>query len=248
MNNASLASIALTITVAASAAAANPRTTTVDFSNGTEGWATGYDHVGRQGSWIAQTPGAHGAVYRTRIADTFGLTWGTDSNAAFLGDYTSSQSVSLGLDVKTTSISFGGTPVSRDLIVELRDYDNTTGGAPWTSVWYQLGTLESKRGWQHLSVTIADTLATALPAGWQGYGPDDSSQLPPGVSFSDILKNVDQIVFTTYVPGYFYGFTDFNVAVDNISITAAPVPEPATVALQLGGLAMLGWFLRRRQR
>ena len=30
---------------------------------------------------------------------------------------------------------------SRDFVIELRDFDNPSGGYPWTSVWYNLGTL-----------------------------------------------------------------------------------------------------------
>jgi hypothetical protein len=53
-------------------------------------------------------------------------------------------------------------------------------------------------------------------------------------------------VFTTYVPGYMYGFTDFDVAVDNISVSA--VPEPSTYAMMFGGLGLVGWMKRRKSR
>ena len=74
--------------------------------------------------------------------------------------------------------------------------------------------------------------------------------LPEGVTFADILKGVDQIAITTLVPGFFYGFTDFNIAVDNISITpgaAAPVPEPSVLALLAAGGAILLGLARRRR-
>ena len=33
-----------------------------------------------------------------------------------------------------------------------------------------------------------------------------------------MLRNVDEVAFTTFVPGYFYGFTNFDIQVDNIHI------------------------------
>jgi hypothetical protein len=96
-------------------------------------------------------------------------------------------------------------------------------------------------------VTIGDPASTALPAGWGGYGSSDDAggpKLPDGRSFADILSSVDEVVFGTYVPGYMYGFTNFDVAVDNISISA--VPEPSTYAMLLGGLGLIGWVRRRK--
>jgi len=131
--------------------------------------------------------------------------------------------------------------------VELRDYGNTPAGMPYSSVWYNLGTIDATQDWQHLSVTIGDPASTALPAGWGGYGSSDDAggpKLPDGRSFADILSSVDEVVFGTYVPGYMYGFTNFDVAVDNISISA--VPEPSTYAMLLGGLGLIGWVRRRK--
>ena len=102
---------------------------------------------------------------------------------------------------------------------------------------------ESKR------VTIADTHAAALPAGWGGYGAETEFGepiLPAGTTFADVLRGVDEITFTTAVPGWFYGFTYFDVSLDNIGVSA--VPEPATWALQGLGLAALLPLLRRRRR
>jgi hypothetical protein len=43
-----------------------------------------------------------------------------------------------------------------------------------------------------------------------------------------------------------YGGNDF--AVDRLSLTAAPVPEPETYALMLAGLGAVGYVARRRRR
>lgn len=203
------------LSLVSATALAAPSSTTVTFSKGTEGWegvgeAAGY-------SWVASTPGRNGAAYYTNISDIFGLTWRNRSNQAFIGDYGQARSVTIGIDVKVNSILFEGRQVERHLVVELRDYDNPYNGMPYTSVWYDLGPISRKMGnWQHMSVTIPDTRAVALPAGWGGYGNDVS--LPPGRTFANVLASVDEVAFTTYVPGYMYGFTSYDVVVDNISI------------------------------
>ena len=61
-----------------------------------------------------------------------------------------------------------------------------------------------------------------------------------------MLAGVDEVAFTTLVPGYMYGFTYFDVAVDNISIS--PVPEPAQGGMLLAGLAGMAALARRRAR
>lgn len=224
-----------------SAGSVSAQTTVVDFSQGTEGWTT---HVN---SWIDNTVGNGAPAYRTQMVDTFGLTWSNSDNPAFVGAFQPNRSVTIGLDIEALSIQYLGGEVSRNLVVELRDYDNTSGGYPYTSVWFNLGRISAADGLQHLSVTIADTSAAALPTGWGGYGAEDdfgSPLLPGGRTFANVLAGVDEFVFTTYVPGYFYGFTDYDVVVDNLSITA--VPEPSVLALHLAGLALMAGFLRRR--
>jgi hypothetical protein len=231
---------------------ASPGQHQVDFSSGAGGWEgiNPSEPVPGWGTFIDPTLGNGAPALHTRVPDSFMVYW-TNQTAAVTGDYTSVPSVTLGLDVNAISIInlFSGAEVSRDLVVELRDWDNTSGGLPYTSVWFKLGTISAGMGWQNLSVTIADTSASALPTGWQGYGaetPLGDPILPAGTSFADVLRGVDEMVFTTAVPGYFYGFTYFDVALDNIQVTA--VPESGTLALHALGLAVLAGALRRRRR
>ena len=223
--------------------------TVVTFGQGNEGW-TGPQGVG--GATFIDPALGNAAPALHTVFEDFGITFRTTTNAAFVGDYTQSPSVTLGLDVLTQSIQFFGQNVTRRLVVELRDHDNPAEGYPYTSVWATLGTLSSANaGWQHLSVTIADTSATALPTGWGGYGAEDpvtfEPTLPPGRTFASVLAGVDELVFTTLVPGFFYGFTDFDVAIDNVSITA--VPEPASALLLGLGLSFgIGGLLLHRRR
>jgi hypothetical protein len=224
--------------------------TTVNFSNGQAGW-TGPTGIGGT-TFIDNTLGNSAPSLRTQF-NNFGITFATNT-AEFTGDWSTASSVTFSVDVYTSAISFGPTNVTRSLVLELRDFDSATGGYPYSSVWITLGTLSAAataaNGWQRLSVTIADTSSLTLPAGWGGYGdetPLADPILPPGVTFASILRGVDQVALTTLVPGFAYGFADFDVAIDNITITA--VPEPASAALMgLGGLALLGARRLRRQR
>ena len=208
----------LLLSLASATALAGPSSTTVTFSNGLQGWFG--DGEGAGGSWISGTPGKHGAAYYTYIPDTFGLTWSNKSNPAYIGDYGTVRSVTIGVDVNVRSILYLGREVGRNLVVELRDYDNPYNGMPYTAVWYNLGPIK-KGSWKHMSVTIPDTRAAGMPAGWGGVGSGDVS-LPPGRTFADVLAGVDEIAFTTFVPGYMYGYTTYDVAVDNLSITTTP--------------------------
>lgn len=242
------AMMVMLLSLAGGAAMAAPGSSFVDFSNGAQGWEGMQPADGIGGSGIDTGMGNGAPALRT-VMENFGVSFSNASNQSYLGDYGKLGSVTIGIDVLASSIRYFGQEVSRQMVVELRDYGNTPQGMPYTSVWFDLGMIDYTKGWQHLSVTIGDTTASALPTGWGGYGSSDDAagpQLPAGRSFADVLSSVDELVFTTYVPGYMYGFTDYDVAVDNISVSA--VPEPSTYAMMLGGVGMIGWVARRKAK
>lgn len=240
----------LALSVATGMAHAGPAKSFVDFSNGAQGWEGSQAVNGVGGSWIDTSFGNGAPALRT-VMENFGINFRNRTNQNYLGDYSKLGSVTIGLDVIANSIRSMGEEVPGNLVVELRDYDNTPGDMPFTSVWYNLGAIDFTQGWQHLSVTIEDTAAAALPAGWGGYGSTDDRngpQLPTGRTFADVLASVDELAFSTLVPGTSYLFHQFDVAIDNISVTPAEVPEPSSYALIVGGLGLLGWMTRRRSR
>jgi hypothetical protein len=210
------------------------------FENGTEGWS----NAGRK--TIQQTGNPGGAIDELLI-DVFGADIRTDPNNAMVPDnFTNKGPIRFTVDIDIRSIQFFGQEVERDLVVELRDNTPSSQGAPWVSVWYKLGTLSADRpGWRTYSVDILNPNAAALPAGWGGTGAENpvtfEPELPADRTFADVLASVDEIHFTTFVPGFFFGFTNFDMAVDNVGWTA--VPEPSVALLAGCGLLMA---LRRR--
>lgn len=227
---------------------------TVTFDAGAEGW------IGPQGpggsTGIEPAGGNPGANMHT-VFNNFGITFRNDSNPEFIGDYTATPSVTLEIDVRVQSIAFFGSPVSRPWLVELRDYDDPEPGFPWTSVWFKFADIdESTHGeWTTFSVTIDDTSAAALPPGWGGTGAENEfaePMLPPDRTFTSVLAGVDEIAFTTLEPGFAFGFTDFDLHIDNISISSAgavpTVSQWGLIVLAAGLTAAAAVVMRRRSR
>lgn len=225
---------------AGSALAGDTITTTTDFSNGAEGWVGPNGAAGGPGTSIEPTGGNDGAFMRTVFND-FGVSYRNSTNDAFLGDYTTAESITISMDIQVEFLNFFGQDVSRPWLVELRDVDSAQGGYPYNSVWFLFDNISQANNsdWMTYSVTF-DPNAVELPTGWGGTGAEDPDTfeptLPEGVSFSDILSGVDEMVFTTFQPGFFFGFTDHTIGIDNLSITRT-IPAPSALALiGLGGL------------
>jgi hypothetical protein len=136
--------------------------------------------------------------------------------------------VTVGVDAKADSITFLGSEVSRNVVVEFRSRALGQDGYPWSSAWIVLGTIQADPAWHEYSVTF-DPSSAELPQGWGGYGAEDpvtfEPMLPPGVTFADVMANVDELAFTTFEPGWFYGFTIFDARMDNLRITRGTVDD-----------------------
>lgn len=208
------------------------------FDNGTEGWSvSGRDDI----SLVGGNPGANMDV---ELLDVFGADIRNETNPVFQGDFTDSGPLTFTVDVKVDSIQFFGQEVEREFIVELRDNTPSSAGLPYVSVWASLGTLSSMNtGWQTYSIELLDPNSPTLPAGWGGTGDEDPVTfepiLPADRTFASVLASVDELHFTTFVPGFFFGFTYFDIAVDNVGF----IPEPTSASLLLLGLALA---IRRR--
>lgn len=228
-----------TAAIAAMASAAistSALATVTTFDNGPEGWSI-------QNAVTIENSGGNPGSYLSHFQiDTFGVNISNSTNPAFIGDFSAKgDSVTVSMDLEVTRVwdQFIG-DVSRELVVEFRNYDLAQNGLPYASVWTSVGLMSSGTDWHTVSATIDDTSSTTLPAGWGGYGAEDPNTfepiLPAGVTFADVLSDVDELVFTTFVPGFFFGFTNFDFGVDNMTIT--PTPGAASI-FALAGLAGL---------
>lgn len=235
-----LSTIAL-IAAATGAAHAGITDSVVTFDNGMEGFNVtgGFNDI--------LPAGGNDGAYLNSITESFGVEWHTRSNDAFLGDYTQYDQVTLSIDVQVDSIQFFGQDATRSLAVELRNSRYSAGIFEYGSVFFVLDrniNAVNNSDWMTFSVTF-DPNSTDLPAGWGGYGGSDDADgpvLPDGATFADVVSNVDQFLFSTMVPVERYPFTNFDIAVDNISISTVPAPS----ALALIGLSGLVGTRRRR--
>ena len=196
----------------------------VTFDEGAEGWI---GPAGPGGGTVLEDEGGNPGANLHTVFNDFGITFRNTSNPEFVRDLAVYDEVTLGIDLEVENISFFGTPVTRPWLVEIRDFDNTPPGYPWVSVWYLFDDVGAGE-WTSWEVTITDPSMTELPAGWGGYGAEDPDTfapiLPADRTFSDVLAGADAIVFTTLQPGYFFGFTDFDVRIDNVRIAACNAP------------------------
>ena len=246
-----LAACAAAWAISTSGAAALAATSTITtFAGGdTQGW-TGTGGFGGATA-VDMNDGNPLPSLRTSFPNfaIFGITFANDTNPAFLGDYTHAP-FTISIDAKTRIVGLFN-PGVRDLVLELRDFTNPPPGYDFVSVYYDLGELRDpgaggSGNWEPYTVSVANPTQAALPPGWGGTGDEDpvtfEPRLPPARTFASVLAGVDEIVFTTFKPGFFYIDNYFDVAVDNISVSF--IPEPGA----LGALAGAGLLALRRRR
>lgn len=203
---------------------------TVNFDNGYSGWSI-------SGRTAVDMSGNPDACLGEFLDDVWSMDIRTDEAGAdvdpFLGDLSRYGSLRVSVDVRMDGIfNFFGDRIPRDLIVEFRDFNPEGSDYPWTSVWVNIGSFTGEaEPWRTFSVDIADPTSATLPAGWGGTGAESAlgePMLPVGRTFASVMASVDQVVFTTMVPGFFYAASDFDCRADNIKIE--PIGSTACAA------------------
>jgi hypothetical protein len=125
-------------------------------------------------SFVDATNGVDGgAGYRTQFND-FGINFTNNTNAAFLGDYTQFDEVTILVDLRIDQIGFDGLGITRPFMLELRNSNLGDAGYPYASVFmlFDWFGADSFDGFMNLSATFNPN-ATDLPSGWGGTGSFD---------------------------------------------------------------------------
>ena len=149
---------------------------------------------------------------------------GEPANPAFLGDYSSYQTVTFSFDIKTNSLTdWDGNPMVRSIGIALRDRDIMGPDGP-SGLFIEVGlvSVDQTGEWTTLSVTIDDPTSETLPAGWMGTGGYDPNTyeptLPDGATFASVLASVDEFQITGAVPGFWFSDANFDVLIDNVTV------------------------------
>ncbi|MAJ47889.1 MAG: hypothetical protein CBC35_11580 [Planctomycetes bacterium TMED75] len=197
----------------------------VTFEEGTEGWI---GTSGSTGSTELEESGGNPGHHLHTVFNDFGITFLNTSNPTYIQDLSAHDQVTIEVNLKVEAIDFFGTPATRPWLVEIRDYDGVPPGQAWVSVWY-LFEWVGAGDWRTFEVTISDPSSSELPPGWGGSGAEDpvtyEPMLPANRTFADVLAGADAIAFTTFLPGWAFGFTDFDVRFDNVRFSACSTPE-----------------------
>ena len=199
------------------------------------GYTETWNNEGDLAGWTANTtsstvvnPGSggnSGGYLLTRRSGAFPVGASTDLAAA---------TGSFGSQVWTASVDLLGVAgTSSDVWLRFRYQDSTFNG------WRHRLTGELDSTWQTFGVTFDSSWSDlqAQANGWESDFPDGFAS----VGWAQTMGNV----YTTEIR--IDGTTTLAAGIDNFSVTT-PVPEPSTCALMAGGLGLIGWIGRRRQR
>ncbi|MFM9997154.1 MAG: hypothetical protein ACKVU4_15300 [Phycisphaerales bacterium] len=108
-------------------------------------------------------------------------------------------------------------------VIEFVDYPEPGSIDPPVSVYYTGPGLPPTGTWGHYTFNVPDTTSKTLPPGWGGTGAEHpvtlEPMLPPGRTYTSVLQNVNEMRFTTFVPGYFYIANFWEVVFDNVNVT-----------------------------
>jgi hypothetical protein len=205
------------------------RTALVTFDRGTEFWQA---DVRPQFGGLTQerTGGFPGAQGHFTANGVFGAVLYNKVDPRFISDLSHLKIVTVSIDLKSNKVTDEfGTPVSRHLVLSLRSHALARDNHPYTSVEYDLGVIQTTQNWKTYVVSFTPG-SIELPKGWAGYGYDDPltalQSLPAGITFTDVLSQVDEVAFTTFEPGFVYDPGNFDLNVDNIRLTREFFPCP----------------------
>ena len=191
-----------------------------DFEGGANpnGWTFGVSTP----DVVEPTGGNPGGWLHNPSVDSFApiLEIGAGSNSAFVGDLRANGVTRIAIDAITNSASFGAG--GRNFSLVLRDSKGTPSPND-DDYAYFVGPLVPQigQGWSSYSFDIPSQSTAPVPAGWSGGWSGDPGNFRPGVTWSDVIENVDAVEFWWLDPSFAAIFQQWDVGVDNISVEGA---------------------------
>lgn len=175
---------------------------------------------------IESTGGNPGFYLHQPTYDTFApiLESLPGTGTPFEGNYAAAGVTRISWDAITQGMDFGdGSGTSMSLV--LRDAKGTLTVDDDDFVYFVGPNIPLVgEGWVHYDVTIPSG-ETDIPAGWKGAWVGDCENLRPGVTWADVLSNVEQVELWWLDPCFSALFQQWNVGVDNLEIEfAGPTP------------------------
>jgi hypothetical protein len=150
---------------------------------------------------------------------------------------------SIGVDARTDAATFGAG--GRQFSLLLRNIRGTPNNPDDDDYAYFVGPTVPQvgEGWKSFDFNVPSQDTSAVPAGWSGGHAGDPENFRPGVTWNDVITNVDVVEFWWLHPAFFAIFQQWDVGVDNVRVT---VPEPSSALVALGSLALVSVSRRRR--
>ncbi len=190
----------------------------------------GFDLNHNVGGWtisgnpnIDATGGNPGYWLHNPLADTFYPIVRTDGVSPFVGDFRAMGVTTIAFDAVLLDYDFASPPWPMSLL--LRDTKGTPGDPSDDDYAYFVGPQIPVigQGWVHYEFAVPSADTTPVPAGWTGGWAGDLENFRPGVDWNDVVTNVDRVEIVWNHPASFAIFAQWNVGMDNISITTEPV-------------------------
>jgi hypothetical protein len=194
---------------------------------------------------IEPAGGNPGAWLHNAGLDTFApiLTNSPSVPSPFTGNLRARGVTSIGVDARTDAATFGAG--GRQFSLLLRNIRGTPNNPDDDDYAYFVGPTVPQvgEGWKSFDFNVPSQDTSAVPAGWSGGHAGDPENFRPGVTWNDVITNVDVVEFWWLHPAFFAIFQQWDVGVDNVRVT---VPEPSSALVALGSVALVSVSRRRR--
>ena len=212
--------LALALALALTAPAGSLATTfTDDFEGGAN--AAGWAFLGPGADILEPAGGNPGGWLHAPVYDTFApsLTCADGNATPFVGDYRALGVTNISLDLQILGTDFPVTDFP--VVLLLRNTRGTPGDVSDDDYAYTIGPAVPPvgGGWVHYDFAIPSQSGKPVPAGWFGGSVNDCATFEPGVTWNDIITQVDRVEIIFLDPCFFAIFQQWNVGADNVSIT-----------------------------